>query len=147
MGYQDVDAGRIHDHMRATADLIYDAVTDANYHSINLERALDSLMADDYGDGPESAFHLGNWSTTHQWSGVIGTPNDIDCFTLAAGSTGVLQLSWGTGSDLQLQWQVDGVVLEPVDGKLLIDVQEGQTYHLAVESTACLLYTSEPTRP
>ena len=138
MGYQDVDAERIHDHMRATADLIYDAVTDANYHSINLERALDSLMADDYGDVAESAFHLGNWSTTHQWSGVIGTPNDIDCFTLTAASTGVLQLSWGTGSDLQLQWQVDGLVLEPVDGKLLIDVQEGQTYHLAVESTAGL---------
>ena len=134
VGYQDIDSDLINDHFRATADIIHDAVTQASYHKVNLERALDSLMADDYGDLPESAFQLGEWSDTHQWSGMINRLDDVDCFTLVAGHTGLLDLSATVSEGLELQWTVDQQVVHPVDGKLVIEVEEGQTYQLAVRS-------------
>lgn len=134
VGYQDIDSDLINDHFRATADIIYDAVTQASYHKVNLERALDSLMADDYGDLPESAFQLGEWSDTHQWSGMINRLDDVDCFTLVAGHTGLLELSATLSEGMEIEWTVDQQVVNPVDGKLVLEVEEGHVYQLSIRS-------------
>ncbi len=138
VGYQDVDSDLINDHFRATADIIYDAVTQANYHKLNLERALDSLMADDYGDLPESAFQLGEWADTHQWSGIINRLDDVDCFSIVAGHTGLLELTTTASEGLEIQWMVDQQVVQPLDGRILLEVQEGQSYQLSVSSLSGL---------
>ncbi|MFO7904818.1 MAG: S8 family serine peptidase [Pirellulaceae bacterium] len=60
MGDTSVTQSDIHDHLRDTADPIFDALTDTFYHRLNLAQAIESLMpADDYGSSLDTAFDLG----------------------------------------------------------------------------------------
>ncbi|MBI2479522.1 MAG: S8 family serine peptidase, partial [Planctomycetia bacterium] len=51
IGMQNITQDSIYDHIRNTADIFYDAATNANYRRLNVQAAIDALMPDDdYGD-------------------------------------------------------------------------------------------------
>lgn len=134
LGYQEINQDRIEDHLRSTADVIYDAVTKANYHRVNLTRALDALMADDYGNTASDAHNLGTVSNTANISGVLGSSSDVDAFSFVASRTGRMQISLSSLSSLDGRVQVLGEELVSNGGALEFQVQAGQRYVLAVDS-------------
>ena len=59
IGIQNITQDVIYDHIRNTADVFYDAATNANYHRLNVQAALQSIMpADDYGNDADHAHDL-----------------------------------------------------------------------------------------
>jgi hypothetical protein len=132
LGLTQITQGTIYDLFRRTADTIFDAATSAHYKRLNLQRALDSLVgADDYGSAAANATSLGRLSTTIQVSGTIGRTSDQDFFQFTADRSGKVTLSLSGNPNLAAKWQqTAGGRLE--NGKLILDVNAGQTYTLGV---------------
>jgi subtilisin family serine protease len=135
VGYEDVDQQDIYDHLYDTADVFYDSTTNAYYHRINLQSALDSLMPeDDFGSTIGDAHSLGTIAGDANFGGLIGTLTDTDYFTFTAGQSGEMTLSLTGTHDLAARWRLDGG--DAVIGDTLtFDVVQGQQYTLSLETT------------
>ncbi len=58
--------------MFETADIIYDPITEINYHAINFENAFYSVLPEDkYGDSIQDATFEGVLNTNDQLTGFI----------------------------------------------------------------------------
>ena len=55
-GYQQVSQKTLYDHMRDTADELFDSVTGTSYHQLNLGRAVDALLAVDSIDSAATSW-------------------------------------------------------------------------------------------
>ncbi|MCH7725967.1 MAG: S8 family serine peptidase [Planctomycetes bacterium] len=138
-GYQNITQDDIYDHLRNTADLFFDPVTDANYHRLNLQQALDSLMPDDdYGSSSATAYALGTLDGETTISGSIGRLDDRDFFTFTAAHTGQVNLSATSTHSMVNDWQlVDGQGTMQ-DGVFSFAVTNGQTYTVSLGTSAGL---------
>jgi subtilisin family serine protease len=128
LGLGQVNQATIADLFRRTADTIYDAITNASYQRINVERALTTLIgSDDYGSTASAATSLGQLSTALRVSGTIASTSDQDFFQFVAARSGQVTLALSGPDHLAAAWQqtaggrIDG-------GKLRLDVIAGQTY-------------------
>lgn len=147
VGYQTITQDVIYDHLRQTADLVYDAATDATYHRINMRTALDALMpTDDYGDVSGHAHQLGAVQSTLSFSGTIGRVSDVDVFRFTAGASGRLDLTSNATHALTSVWTVSGASGSWDGNVFSFDVEQGQTYELSVRTTAGVgHYTADAT--
>ncbi len=136
VGIQNITQDMIYDQLRNTASIVYDAATSANYHLINLEAAIKSLMpGDDFGSTSETAHSLGKVSSTTAFAGVIGTVTDADYFTFAAGQTGRATFSFDTTHELKLDAKVVGGSGSFTGKTLTVDVIAGRSYTFALTTT------------
>lgn len=134
LGYQNINQDKIYDHFRATADSVFDSVTNANYSRLNLQRALDSLMADEFGDTANSAYSLGTLSDGSTFSGNITKLTDVDALSFTAGSTGKMTLEFAQFKNLNLQLNINGQSVAITNGKATFDVVGGQSYTMLLSS-------------
>lgn len=132
LGVAQITPGTIVDLFRRTADTMYDAVTNASYQRINVERALTTLVgSDDYGSATAAATSLGQLSTTLQVSGTIGSTSDLDFFQFVAARSGHVTLSLTGPDHLAAFWKESAG--GRIDGnKLILDVVAGQTCTVGV---------------
>ncbi|MBI2479580.1 MAG: S8 family serine peptidase, partial [Planctomycetia bacterium] len=136
VGIQNITQDRIYDQLRNTASIVYDAVTSANYHLINLEAAIKSLMpSDDFGSTSGTARLLGNLSGSSSFAGVIGTVSDADYFTFTAGQTGRATFSFDTTHELKLDAKIVGGSGSFTGKTLAFDVVAGRAYTFALTTT------------
>ena len=136
VGIQNITQDTIYDHLRSTANIVYDAATSANYHLINLEAAIKALMpSDDYGSTSETAHSLGSLSEISSFAGVIGTVADADYFTFTAGQTGRATFSFDTTHQLQLDAKIIGGSGSLTGNTLTYDVIAGQAYTFGLGTT------------
>jgi subtilisin family serine protease len=110
VGYVGINQDTIYNHLRNTADTVFDSVTNASYLRVNLRRAIDTLMAgDDFGNSAAYAYSLGNLgSSPASLGGRIGTSSDVDYFSFTAATSGTARFSLQPGSPITGQWRVDG---------------------------------------
>ncbi|HEX6962783.1 MAG TPA: S8 family serine peptidase [Lacipirellula sp.] len=141
VGMTNITQDMIYDHMMATADSIYDAVTKLSYKRLDLQAAIDALMpADDYGSTLADAYNLGSLSGTSSVSGGIGSLTDVDCFRFTAAASGnvTFDLSTSTGG-MAGSWQVYGAngqaITSASDDSVTFAVTAGQTYTVRLGST------------
>ncbi|MEX0819246.1 MAG: S8 family serine peptidase [Pirellulaceae bacterium] len=129
VGIQDVTQTTIYNHLRTTADIVYDAATSASYHLINLEAAINALMpSDDFGSTTAAAHALGTVSNTTSFVGVIGSVSDADYFTFTAGQTGQATFAFDSTHELVLDASVVGGAGSFANDTLTLDVVAGQSY-------------------
>lgn len=129
-----VDA--IYDHLRSTSDQVFDAITNAVYHRINVGRAIDAVMsADDYGSTVADAFSLNVIDGDRTLAGVLGRSDDVDYFRFIAGESGVVQLRAQPAGGLTTQWRLaDGAAS---DGAVLaFEVIAGEAYTVGLAAKA-----------
>ncbi len=140
VGLTNISQDTIYDHMVATADSIFDSVTNQWYSRLNLEAAVDALMpADDYGSTIATAYDLGTVSDPMSISGLIGTLDDIDYFTFTAGSTGRVTFTASNMThELEAAWSGTGQVSGSSNETYTIDVTAGQTYTVGFSSAGGL---------
>jgi len=124
----------IYDHLRQTSDQMYDAVTHASYHRVNLQRALDSLLVDRHGDTVATAKDLGTINGGETATGLIGRLSDVDVVSFTASRTGRLTLALTGDHDLGGRWHSYGSGAV-AGNQLVIDVVAGQQYQVGVSTT------------
>ncbi len=84
----------LYDHLRSTADTVYDPVTGLTYDLLNLERALDgALPQDDHGNSVDTATRLGTLSNSLVVDGFFSSLRDADVVTLVASRTGTVTVT------------------------------------------------------
>jgi len=135
-GYTNIDQDMIYDHLRNTADIFYDTVTQASYHRLDLEAAINALMpSDDYGSTVATAHDLGALHGGAAISGAIGALSDVDYFTFSAAGNGEVTFTLSGTHGLDAEWEVvgDGAVNSDV---LTLSVTAGQTYTLGLSTGA-----------
>ncbi len=129
LGYQNVTQDTLYNHLRSTADTVYDNITRASYARLNLQRALDAIMpADEYGSTIATAHSLSSLGSSQTITGMINRLDDADYFRFTASQTGVVSFTVNTTGKLIADWQAAGVG-ETIDGATLsMNVVTGQTY-------------------
>ncbi len=137
-GIETINQDTLYDHFRSTADMVYDAVTGANYHRLNLESALDNLLADEYGSDATTAHSLGALQGDESFDGMIGRLDDVDFFTFTAGKSGTMTLSASTTHDMSANWQLVGGGGTVEGDALSFEVEAGKVYQVALGSTGGL---------
>ncbi len=131
-GVTGITQDMIYEHLRQTADEVFDSVTDQTYLRVNLDRALkEALPQDLVGDSTDAATDLGTLQSGQSISGWMNSAVDQDIYTFTSNQTGTLHIS----AD-QLP---EGTILSHVGGtesgqELTIQVVAGQKYILKVEA-------------
>lgn len=136
IGYQNVNQDMIEGHLRATADIIHDAVTNANYYRVNLQRALDSLMSDDYGDTLADAEDLGTLVDTDTVHGYLHSATDADAFSFVAGSAGRVSVTVSPAGGFTPRMTIPGVSFVQSGSTYSFDVEAGQRYSFILDSSS-----------
>ncbi len=137
VGYANVTQDTIYNHLRSTADTIFDAVTNANYFRLNVGAAINSLMpTDDYGSTSTTAFALGTLNGSRELQGLIGTLQDQDFFTFTAGQTGMASFRVDARNELSANVALVGGNGTTIDNAFKFSVTAGQQYSLSLGTRA-----------
>lgn len=139
-GYENISQDVIYQHFRDTADLVFDNETGAYYHRLDLERALDSLLPDEFGSNEASAFELGTVEDAATVSGLIGRLDDEDYFTFTAGASGTASISIDGTHDLIASWTLPGEQSNVLGDQLSFEVTEGESYTIGLGTAGGLGY-------
>ncbi len=137
-GYENITQDMIYDQFYDTADLIYDSLTNANYHQLNLASALDALLVDEYGSSAATAHSLGTLQGGTSVAGMIGRLDDVDYFTFTAAASGTMTFATEVDYDMVSDWTLVGGGGANQNGTLTFDVQAGQSYTISLGSSAGL---------
>lgn len=135
-GIKDITPQSIYDHLKSTANSIWDSVTQRSYMALDLDRAIDSLIPKDtIGD---SIANAQNVSIQNSWqsSSWINRVGDEDVFRLNATQSGTVsvQLESKYLEDVEFSLlrgnQETGIQLQ--NGRLSFDVKAGETVGLEI---------------
>ncbi len=135
VGRTEITSETIYDHLRATADLFYDATTNASYHRINVQAALDELMPEDeFGStvGTAHTLHVATGQTSV--SGAIGTLGDVDYFSFVASETGTATVRVAARQHLVPEIKLVGSAAT-TSNVTTFDVVRGERYTFSLRST------------
>jgi hypothetical protein len=91
-GVQNITPQSIYEHLRSTANSIWDSVTQRNYHSLDLDRAIESLIPKDtVGDslGSSQSANIQNAWHTEGWLNSLG---DRDVYKLSPSQSGTISV-------------------------------------------------------
>lgn len=142
VGYTDVTQDTIYDHMRQTADTVFDSVTGQNYSRLNLVNAIDALLPeDDHGSTaaqPSVLLEVGRSQTVAD--GMISSLADADYFSFTAQSSGSATFSANVTHQLAVAWDFGSTPAREQDGQWVIDVVAGQTYTVGLSTSEGLGY-------
>lgn len=137
-GVTNVGEQLLYNTMMSTADKVYDPVTGANYHRLNLDRAIDSVMpADDFGSTAAVAANLGTAVDTLSAHGTISRLADHDWFSFKAAASGKVTLVADASGDLAPRWEFASAPADmAVSGKTVsFTVVAGQTYTVGLSTS------------
>lgn len=139
--YATINQDAIYNHLYNTADVIYDSVTKANYHRVNVLAALSALLpADDYGSTAADGFQLGALAGNRSLSGHFAATGDRDYFTFTASATGKVTFRATVAQQATPKWLVSQshVVSGTGGDTVTIDVVAGRSYSVGFTSAAGL---------
>lgn len=142
VGYAGITQDTIYDHMRRTADTLFDSVTGQSYSRLNLAAAIDALLPDDdHGSSADTAsMLLGVGETGSVASGMISSLADADFFTFTAQTTGAATFSAIATHQLELAWDFGTAAARQQGGDWVMDVVAGQSYTFGLATTGGLGY-------
>ncbi len=137
VGRTNITEWQIYNVMRDTATSVYDAATNASYKSLNLQKALESVMGpDEYGNDAANAFSLGSLQSTFSVNGVVGTLTDKDYFSFTATQTGTVTLTVNAKDGMVPQWSFNGQTSS--GNTLTFNVVAGQKYTGGIGTTGAI---------
>ncbi len=138
-GMTNITQDTIFNHLLATADSVFDAVTGQTYKRLNLNSAISALLPnDDFGSTVATAHNLGTFAGTgtSTVSGILGRLDDADFFRFTASATGSVSLSTAS-DDGTSKWVTSTLGTFTQDsGTLSFNVVAGQTYAIGLAASA-----------
>lgn len=141
-GRTNVTQDELYNLMRNTADTVYDPITGQSYFSLNMERAIETIMpSDEFGSSMSTAHNLGSLTGTSQIAGLIGKLGDQDYFSFTAASSGQVTLSVDAAAKLNADWLLGNTSAQRSGNNLTFNVVAGQKYTFGVEASTLGNYT------
>jgi hypothetical protein len=138
-GIQNITPQSIYEQLRSTSNSIWDSVTQQSYQSLNLERAIESLLPkDNVGDSIASgqlSIIQNNWQT----EGWINSLRDQDVYRLAPAQSGTITLQLGSeyvdNAIFSLLRDGNETALHTSQGRLNFAVVAGESIGLKIADT------------
>src|SRR5690606_18647277 len=110
VGMTHITQDTIYNHMRATADTIWDPTTATSYKRLNLGNAIDALTPDDeYASSIVDAFNLGTLNGSQQRTGMFNTLSDKDYFRFTASASGTVTFTATLSHGQSCSWLASGL--------------------------------------
>ncbi len=136
VGMQNISAQSIYEHLKSTANSVWDSVTKQNYQSLDLDRAIESLLpVDTVGDTLATGMHS-QIQSTWQTDGWINSLSDQDVYRLAPNQNGMVsvQLASEYVDDAVFKLFRGGqeIALHASQGKLSFAVSAGENVGLGI---------------
>ncbi len=135
-GWTNITASSIAEHLRATSDDVFDAVTKAHYDRLDLQQALDAILPDDtVGDTSANAGSLN--LNAGKLDGWINTTQDRDVYRFTASSSGKLLFDADSSWLDSLQWSLTTQGQAVAEGQFeteSISLIAGKTYELTIDA-------------
>lgn len=123
----------IYQHLRQTADVVWDSITNASYLRVNVGNAIRSLLpSDDFGGEANTAYALGTLTNSRQLNGLIGAKSDLDAFRFVAGATGTARIRVAEHQELAANWTTTASGASVAQGELSFQVVAGQEYQVSL---------------
>ncbi len=135
-GWTNITASSIAEHLRATSDEVFDAITKAHYDRLDLQQALDAILPDD-AVGDLSANAGGLNLSTGKLDGWINTTQDRDVYRFTASTSGKLLFDADSAWLDSLQWSLTTQGQAVADGQFdpeSISLVAGKTYELTIDA-------------
>ncbi len=135
-GWNNITPDSIAEHLRSTADSVFDSITNASYDRLDLQQAIDSIIPDDnIGDVAGSAHALDlNSGSLGSW---INSLQDTDIFRFTAAATGTLNFDVDSNWVESLSWTMTSGGANIDSGALsakTIALVQGQTYEIRLSA-------------
>ena len=135
-GWNNITPDSIAEHLRSTADSVFDSITKASYDRLDLQNAIDAIIPDDtIGDSFGTAQSLDlNAGSLSSW---INSLSDDDVFRFTANASGKLNLDADSNWLDSLSWSISSGGQSFESGALAaktISLVGGQTYELRVSA-------------
>ena len=139
VGVQNITPQSIYEHLKSTSHTIWDNITKQNYQSLDLDRAIESLIpVDTVGDSFASG-QLTSIQNTWQTNGWINSLTDSDVYRLAPVQNGTISvdLTSDTVDDavFNLLRGTETTPIKATNGRLSFSVQAGEAIGLSVADT------------
>ena len=135
-GWGSITADAITDHLRSTADSVFDSITGQSYDVLNVERALESILpADTVGDDLQNSTTLD--LSQNQVDTWINNLNDTDVFSFVASASGTLELDLDSQYLDSAAWSLFSNGQHVGSGVMnseTVDLISGQSYELRVSA-------------
>ena len=134
VGLTNITSAKIINWLHTTADTIFDAATNANYHRLDLQSAIDTLLPDD--DVGNSAAQGQSINLNQKSiSGWLNTVQDADVYRFTTGTAGQLTLDADSKWIETLRWDLTSGGQSIASGNLAaqtLQLQANQTYELRI---------------
>ena len=136
VGIQNITAQSIYEHLKSTANSVWDSVTQQNYQSLDLDRAIERLLPQDaVGDTLASA-HLATVQTNWKTDGWINSLSDRDVYKLAPAQSGTVSVQLGSDyvEDAVFSLWRGGqeTAVQALQGRLSFSVVAGESIGLGI---------------
>jgi hypothetical protein len=136
VGIQNITAQSIYEHLKSTANSVWDSVTQQNYQSLDLDRAIERLLPQDtVGDtftSAQLATIQSNWKT----DGWINSLSDRDVYKLAPAQSGTVSVQLGSDyvEDAVFSLWRGGqeTAVQALQGRLSFSVVAGESIGLGI---------------
>ena len=135
-GRTQLDQDTIYQHLLATSESVFDSATDQYYQRLDLQAAVQyALPADDAGDTPDTARHIGTIFDAQGMDGMFTSTADRDYWTFVAGETGEVELTFNNYDAAEVHPQLAGASRGDSADTLRFDVVAGESYSLLLENS------------
>lgn len=136
-GWESINATTVVEHLRSTADTVFDTATGSNYDSLNLRAAIESLIpTDTVGDNAAQASQLD--LTQPSFDTWINSLQDTDVYQFVAGTNGDLTLDanseWVDSLNWTLRTSAGHIVGQGAMDPTTVELLSGQSYELVVSA-------------
>jgi len=96
VGIQNITAQSIYEHLKSTANSVWDTITQQSYRSLDLDRAIESLLPRDAVGDTLATGQLTTIQNTWQTDGWINSLADRDVYKLAPSQSGTVSVQVGS---------------------------------------------------
>ncbi len=96
VGIQNITAQSIYEHLKSTANSVWDSLTQQSYRSLDLDRAIESLLPRDAVGDSLSTAQLATIQSSWQTDGWINSLSDRDVYRLAPSQSGTVAVQLGS---------------------------------------------------
>ena len=141
-GNQNITVDSIYQVLSDTSDSTWDAITSQDYHRLNLMKAIDSILPDDFvGNslGTAASSTIVDGQTTHGWINSLG---DRDVFQFTADKDGTLNVTADSQALSEIKWSAwNGTTeIQPNSASdiLSLQVYAGQRYAIGISDQASI---------
>ncbi len=136
VGMQNITSQSIYEHLKSTANSIWDSVTKQNYQSLDLDRAIESLLPLDTAGDSLATGQLATIQNRWQTDGWINSLADRDVYRLAPIQNGTVSVQLGSDyvddAVFHLLRSGQDTVLQASNGRLSFSVLAGESIGLSI---------------